>query len=370
MKIKFEIVLILFIMVVFLLFCGCTSQNNKSSEKEFVPFSYPPADIEKVNYIIPMGRMRGEHVAPVDHQYYVASYSVEEEADKIVEVYSPGNGVITSIQYMEYKFNEYETDEDYRIVIEHSTSVSSIFIHIDELASVIAEFAPETFDYKKVEIPVDAGEIIGFYRGWLDYSVVDEDVELAFINPDSYIWEPWKIHTPDPFNYFNEEIKTDLIDLCLRTVEPLGGKIDYDIDGRLVGTWFDENYNDEIQWELGCISIAYDNINPDHIIISFGSYDGNPSQFGVKNNSPDPADVNVDSGIIKYELVNFDYYNGTDVWDGKFFEKNLDTKNDDLVQGVVLFKLIENERLKVEIFPGKTSEEIDGFSDDFYIYKR
>ena len=183
------------------------------------------------------------------------------------------------------------------------------------------------------------------------------------------------MHIPDPFEYFKEPIKSQMIAKGLRTAEPLGGKIDYDIDGRLIGTWFKENTNkyeglDPYNYWAGHLSIIYDCYDPEHIVVSFGDYEGEPRDFGVKGNSPDPADVVVNE-LVKYELVEYDYYKGDDLWDGSSFVNGLDARNNDVeLHGVVLFQLTDDRTLKMEIFDGKTADEVTGFTDNALIYVR
>ncbi len=46
--------------------------------------------------------------------------------------------------------------------------------------------------------------------------------------------------TVDTFDYFDEPVKSQLLAKSLRIALPVGGKIDYDIDGKLIGNWFRE----------------------------------------------------------------------------------------------------------------------------------
>ena len=116
--------------------------------------------------------------------------------------------------------------------------------------------------------------------------------------------------------------------------------------------------------------MAYDSIDPEHIIASFGDYSGQPLQFGVKDNMPDPADVSVSTGLVKYELVSYDYYDGAEVWDRASLIKGLKVQNYVNVQGVVLFQLIDDRLLKVEIFPNKIANEVTDFTGNALIYVR
>ncbi len=45
-------------------------------------------------------------------------------------------------------------------------------------------------------------------------------------------------------------------------------------------------------------------------------------------------------------------------------------RNDDYVEGVVLFQLIEDRKLKEKIFPDKHISDVSGFTDAAIIYER
>jgi hypothetical protein len=345
--------------------------TDGSDCSEPIMFDYPPVEMDRVNYILPLGAMTGGHVTPVDHQYYIT------REDAWAEVYSPSDGVITSIQHMgSIPGDDSVQIDDYRLEIEHTCSISSIFIHIDEVSDRIMEIAPPLNEYSSVRLDVEAGEVIGRYTGSVDYQVVDYDVFLTgFVIPESYN-EPWKMHTPDPFDYFKEPMKGQMTGLCLRSADPVGGRIDYDIEGRLVGNWFLENTNKYEgitgptgAYYTGHLAIAYDSIDPEHIVISMGDFEGEPMQFGVVGNSPDPEDVGIETGIVEYELSDFEHFDGEDQWEYDLV-KGLDARNTESVHGVVLFQVLENNRLRMETFPGKTPSQVSGFTDSARTYER
>ena len=82
-----------------------------------------------------------------------------------------------------------------------------------------------------LHVAVKAGQEIGRVGGQsLDTAVYNLDLKLpGFVKPDSYVMEPWKIHTDDFFKYFSGQNKNDMLALNPRKIEPYGGKIDYDI---------------------------------------------------------------------------------------------------------------------------------------------
>jgi len=399
MKIK-KLQLIFSLVLIFLLIAGCVNlqedQQEKSDDTEnnsnnaenisdegtsvengFIIFDYPPFDLDKVAFILPMGGTTGGHVTPIDHQYYI-SYDFAKDDDAVVDidVYSPGDGVVTEIQHMSVAAGDTPMAvDDFRIIIQHTSTISSYYIHIDELSDKIAAVDPGLGEYAYVNVEVSAGEIIGRYGGSVDYNIVDDDVVLPFVNLDSYTNEPWKLHCPDPFDYFNESIKELMYEKCVRTQDPVGGKICYDVDGKLVGTWFEEGTNgyggvDLDRYWAGHLSIVYDSIDHDAIIVSIGTFIDTAEQFAVKTNSPDPSDVSVETGLVKYELVDFEYYSNGSIWNRNSYATDLEIKNSQDLQGVILLELIEDRKLKVETFPGKAGDEVTGFTDNFRIYER
>lgn len=329
-----------------------------------INFDHSPFNLDKIILIRPLGAMSDGHVTPTDHQYWRAA------ENEIVEVYSPGDGFITLIERMG---TVEEQRQDWRVIIEHTCTISSIYIHIDTLAPKLVEQEPTTRRTSSVRIPVEAGEVIGWYDFSVDYNVVDKDITIGLLTPELYEGEPWKIHTQDPFLYFNEPLKSQLEALSLRTDPPLGGKIDYDIDGKLIGNWFEEGtmYSADNPWQYWDthLSISPDYIDPKHIVVSMGDFNGKPEQFGVKGNSPNPAEVGVGE-LVTYELVEFDYKDGDDWWDRNKLVKGLKAKNSQEIHGVVLLELIEDRKLKVEIFPGKNAAQVSSLTKNAKIYER
>ena len=106
------------------------------------------------------------------------------------------------------------------------------------------------------------------------------------------------------------------------------------------------------------------------IVFSIAGYEGEDSrQFGVKGNSPDPAEVSTENGIIKYELVEYDWItpNGSP-WDRKSLVKGLKTQSNELVQGILLVQVLDNHKIKLELF--SAASEIMEFTTNVKIYER
>ena len=358
-------------LLLFLLILTACSKNIVKEECSL--FNYPPVNLENVSYIIPMGSVSGEHVAPIDHQYYVAKDFFEENIS--IPVYSPAKGIVTDMQHMgSFRGETNEIFDDYRLVIVHDCGLESVFIHIDELSPKLKEVAPNFGEYNRVNVEVKAGEIIGRYKGSIDYNVVDQNIEINLVNPDSYKNFEQRLHIQDPFLYFTDNIRKELIKKSLRKAKPEGGYIN-DTEGTLIGTWFKENTNGwsgllpERYW-ADHLAIIYHHIDTDHIIISIGTYEGKAQQFAVKGNKPDISRINKFTGITKYELVNYDYFFGNQPWDRVTFSQNLKIWNSPHVQGLILLEMLDEHKLKVEILPNMTANNVTIFSNNADIYVR
>ena len=371
---------------------GSNSQTNEPNKDAIssgcqgngiISLTSSPVPIEQIGFIQPMGLMISSHVTPTDHQYYSPKnfrMSSELTLDDLTDVLAPADGVITEIGRMPDFFAvKNSAFKDYRLTIHYTCDLYTIFIHIYELSPEIEEkvkdLGPQ--NSKQVNIPVKSGQKIG-KANVLDFSLHNNNEFLVgFIVPEHYNREPWKIHTVDPFDYFVEPIKSQLLEKSLREVEPYGGKIDHDIDGKLIGTWFKENTNgyqgikEPQYWETH-VSFSPDALDPTYFLISLGNFKGEAKQFGSKTNSANPKDIGTNSGKIKYELVDFEYIDEKGVhWDRVSLINGIKAKSSNqVIYGVVLVELIEDRKLKLEIFPDKKESEVSDFTDNVMIYER
>jgi len=338
-----------------------------------VRLTHSPMNLEDIAHIIPMGLMVGAHVTPVDHMYFEPK---DRNAGRYrYDVYAPADGFIVHIQHrtmMSGTMTDGSKErDDYRVVMEHSSTFWSYYDLITQLDQTILDQIggpPPDMKPVKVRVPVKAGQLIGKVGGQtLDFAVVNSEVTLkGFVVPRHYDYEPWKIHTVNPFDYFDEPLKSTLLAKNPRKAKPRGGKIDYDIDGKLAGNWFLENTNgyagagDPRGYWMGHLAIVYHHIFPQKIVVSIGDFDGRMRQFFVKDNMPDPAQVSSASRWVKYELI------PENVGSSGQPQEGVDTR----VQGVLLVQVLQNRKLRVETFPGKTAAEVKGFTSAKRIYER
>lgn len=363
-----------------------------SGPSQFISNFY---SIDSITGIRPMGKMASSHVTPTDHLYIHRNPNPDIALDNEYVV-APADGVIVKIsrfpedqQYI-YEVPNPKTVPDYRVIIMHSCTFFTIFIHLGELAPSISEVTGEIanghtwFGTTDAPIPVKAGDPIAKFGGQsLDWSVHDSETILpGFIVPQHYETEPWKIHTVDPFPFYEDSLRTALEAKAIRVVEPIAGKIDYDIEGAIIGNWFLDgtvDYSGLVppgtpRYWNGHLSIAYGYIEPSQIRISIGLNIANDinndcrtcrGSYGAKGNSPDPATVTAETGLVKYELMSRERGGGREDHSIPAYEmvgeKSL---------GTFLVKHLGDRTIRVEIVPGKKPDEVIGFTNDALIYRR
>lgn len=355
---------------------GRNLSNNNCEGTEKRKLGTLPMRYEDFSMIIPYGLMVGDHVTPIDHQYFSPTvfhsprdqYEVRAMADaKLVDI-----GERTT-----------ERGTEYRLVF----TISCTLFYYYDLVTSLEENIFKTYQQARLgerkqplNIPVKEGQLIGRIGGQtLDFAVWDTERPLkGFIVTKHYEAERWKIYTADPLNYYTDELKQLALSKYIRTVEPISGKIDYDIDGKAVGNWFVEGVGgyvsgrDYFNSYKNHLSITYDNYDPGSIVFSIGEYSGEPRQFGVKGNNPDPKEISTETGLVKYELVERDWVEAEsgNSWDRFSFVKGVKAKNQERVLGVALIQMSEARKLRVEVFPNKVASQVSGFTSKAVVYER
>ena len=183
----------------------------------------------------------------------------------------------------------------------------------------------------------------------------------------------------DFFKYSTEPLRTQLLAFDERDAAPRFGKIDYDIDGKLVGNWFRAGTGgyggNQIgkggNYWSGHLSVVYDGNDPRQIDISFGDYQGQAQQFAVVGNTPDPARVDQSWGMVKCELGQIQHYSADTgkPWDNQQYVPHVTTRAGPTV-GTVLLQLTGQRQLRMEIFAGKTASQVVGFDAGAELYER
>ncbi len=366
-------------------FTGCNGSGP-------VNFEHSPMRFEDFSTIVPYGLVVGAHVTPIDHMYFtMKDRSLGRDS---YEVRAIQDGVIYNLQPRDINVDTGQSKErEWRMDIAHTCTFHSYFDLLTSLEpSILAEWE-KTQGGRTARwsgIPVKSGQVVGRIGGQtLDFGVYDYETVLSgFVFPAHYDREVWKVHTVDPFPYFPPDIREIFLARNLRKVEPLAGKIDHDIDGRLAGNWFEQDTNwyagiyPRRYWD-GHLSVAPDHLDPTKWMFSIGRWPGEHDGSGaasylVVNADPDPRSVMVSDSIVKYEL-GFRWYCSVDEprrcgfqWDGtsQLYAQPMTENVPAPIVGVVLLQMIDDRLLKIEVFPGKVASEVGNFTAAAKLYER
>jgi hypothetical protein len=364
---------------------GC---NNKGT----VPITASPIGLSDILYIEPMGLEIGGHVTPIDHGYFYIKGAFVTPSQQAA-VYSPIDGTVTNVgrtvrqgdPAAKADTSNTATYDDDAITIEGTCTFRVRFSNLVKFAGPLAEKIGTMKDNenKNPNYKIKAGELVG-YTGQPTANGIDVWVEndektlTGFIHPEQYTKaEAWKTHVVDFFENTSEPLKAQLLAYSTRGTAPFFGKIDYDLPGKLVGTWFREGSGgysgnqkgSEGYWD-GHLSIVPEGHDPSQTVISFGNYQGKAQQFAVVGNTPDPAKVDQSTGLVKYELGQISYVSADtgQPWDIKT-ATHVKAKAG-AANGTVLIQMTGNETIKMETFPGKTTTQVSGFTSNAKIYTR
>lgn len=360
-------------------------QYGQNCKERDVVFSSAPMKPNELAYIRPLGAMGDGHVTPTDHVYIGGPNP--DAADNTYPVLMPADGTVVEVgkmpsQYVGDRSGQQVASEDHRMIISHSCRYFSIYIHVHKLAPVlktaVGDLQPN--QNKQVQVELKAGDTVGFIGGsTFDWTPLDTTKQLkGYITPSLYNGESWKLHTVSPFDLYTGDLKKSLEAKSLRTVAPLGGKIDYDLPGKLIGNWFRQGSggytgnNDSPggrYWD-GHLSVVPDYIDPTSTIVSIGNWTGSAQQF-VVSGSADPSKIAGKDGMVKYELKKFSYVGpGGSMWRGNSAVRGVHPSQDMPVEGVIAFQVLSGEKLKVEKFPSKTAAQVKGFTTAAQTYER
>lgn len=349
-----------------------------------------PIALSDLAYIQPMGLMIGGHVTPIDHGYFYIK-GAQASPPQPAAVYAPLDGVITAVSRSTRTQGSGPTPpatyDDYAVTIAGTCAFRVRFSNLLRFAGALAHQVGslQPNDAKDPQLTVRAGDLIG-YTGLptaygIDVWVENDNSTLTgFINPAQYTAvESWKTHVVDLFQYTQEPLRDQLLALVERDATPRWGKIDYDQDGKLIGSWFKVgtggyggNKNGAAGYWDGHLSVVYDGNDPSQIDVSFGDYQGQAQQFAVIGDKPDPASVDQATGVIDYELGQIETYSADtgQTWDGRHYIPHIRTRAGSTVEGTVLMQLVGARSLKIEIFPGRSASQVAGFDTAALLYER
>ena len=358
----------LFLLVAWMLMVGCDGSEEdpqpmppaSNLPEGSVTFSTSPLDLTGVNFYEPMGRFG---VFPQDHGgfHHNEIFVIEPQT----EIYALADGEINALG---------RSGDDFWIQVKYSTTISVKLGHVGRFADFILNETGALVDGqpKYPTIEVQQGQVIGYVSAFsaLDMGLHDLEINNGFCYPENFGFE--LRYAADIFDYFNEPVKSQLKATSIRPEEPRGGRVVYDVKGTLAGNWFQPGSGD--LGDFGShLAIGYDHLYPARLRLFDGfnfAQGSQEHQFWIKNNGPLPENVDQNTGLVKYEMINGRSYSTPDggtTWELLPLDVSIDQQS---VLGTFLFEILGTERMRAEYFSGQTAAEVNGFSGNERIYIR
>jgi len=358
----------------------CCEDNSEESQDilkklnlpEDVTFTHLPTDLKAMGTFAAIGQVTG---IPKGHGgFTLKTITVYNPS---IPVYAMSDGIIYNVRWesqtfptagwvpVELQGTEYD---DYALEIALSKTAKMHYGHLSKLSPRILSAAGSLQKGRgvenRVEISFKAGEIIayiGVHPGF-DIGLNDTKYEHYFANPDRY---PIEYRSYIPFtDYLPSDLRDEIWAINPRTVEPRGGKIDYDVASTLSGNWFLEGTTSLDQWSRQLIFARHE-LYADQVYISDASplSDGDgklnsgksPLLWFVFGNEPLPENVTSASGKVKYSVAAW--------WK---FRASVPPSP----EGTLMVELIQDNKLKYEWFPGKSVDEVVEFTSSARMYER
>ncbi len=345
-------------------------------------------DASKMAYIYPLGGMITSHITPIDHIYVYYPRDQNNQSTAPAGSYlvkSPADGTIVSVE--DFQIGNQYPYPDYRIVVEHSCNLYSVYIHVGSLAGAAKEIPSQIRKDGSWSgrIPVKSGDVIAddSLNGGYDYSLLDQSRPLkGLANLQSYAeQESWKPYTADLLNYLPEPSKSAYQAKYLRSAAPIGGKIDWDQPGTALGNWFVKGtngyrgiespgaaYNNHGKiahgyWDTH-LAIAPDAVDASTYIFSVGDWEGCACQFVTNDPTLDPSKITAASGLVVIELYEWDEYDANgNLVDRPRPPKDYKIKATNVMVGVLAIQVNADGSLTVEKAPTlKSRSEFKGFT--------
>jgi hypothetical protein len=308
------------------------------------PLTAAPVDLAALREIIPLGNLNphGGHVFPTDHVYF------DYAGKPGLPVFAPTAGRVFAIR------SQLAGDSKIEVRVDQHLSFYLAHVAVEPGVAVGSE--------------VRAGQLLGYATGrsLLDLGAYDDRVRLrGFIDPSRY--PSPTIQTVSPLALFSEPLRGQLYAKVTRQGADRDGKIDFDQPGRLVGNWFHESLSvsdsargDARTWAK-LLAFVYDVREPEAVRVSIGGAVAPAGAYAVQPGAPDPSQVSVESGLVRYELSRPGPHARS--------RSDADRGADERI-GLLLVHLLDERTVKVEYFAGKTAAEVSEFSGAAHRYSR
>jgi hypothetical protein len=284
-----------------------------------------PLALADVGEIVPLGNLNPPgHTLPSDHAYFSLADPKQPRP-----VYAPAGGEVLWVL---------ERRGEAKVVVRVTPAFRYYLDHV--------RLAPGVRPGARLR----AGQQLGVFSGRshaLDLGVVNEAITLkGFANPRRY--PPDTLHADSPLKYFAGPLRKALYARVRRAGPDRDGKIDYDVPGRLAGNWFLEGLSkrDSAGPGAGARQLAF--VRDVHDPGAVRGTLALTGVFAIPKGAAAPARVSRETGAVAYALL--DPRSGAR-------------------RGRMVVRLVADDRLRVEVFPGAGADAAD-FGDGAVFYRR
>jgi hypothetical protein len=343
------------------------AQSRIYSEHGTPKFTYSPIDINSIGSIMPMG-FTGSRIAPAD-SIFDPSFDPAEGANQTAHTlpadhggphfknfednvnfhptFAVADGTLVAVQYdqgwMDPHPGTTQRLDSYALFFQYTKNFFLLIVHFTQLEpNLLKQIGSlDSGTEKLTDIPVKGGQLLGMTGGTtnlggFDFKVYDMDskANTCMQSPTT----EGSAHSVDPYQFFVEPLRSQLYAKLPLRPEPRAGQWCYNIAGKLVGNWH-FYYHGTLETYQPGLGFFYDVYDPSKILIG-------DTQTGrvytINGNAPDPATIDVNSGLIKYALTDHD-------------PRNSDT-------GVMLVQMTDTAKIKMEFFPNASADQVTGFT--------
>ena len=327
-------------------------------------FTTSPLAPDAIETIVPLGNLnpRGGHVFPTDHIYL--NYGGKPG----LEVFAPGDGTVFAVRPQLHGGDKIEVRVD------------------QNLAYYLAHVRLDPG--LRVGTRVKAGQTLGRVAtaSGLDLGASDERVKVSgLLNAARY--PSSTLHVIPPLELFAEPLKSALKAKVAREGPDKNGKCDFDQTGKLVGNWFHESLPASESalarpetWTRQ-LAFAYDVRPPLSVLVSIGGTVAPPGLYAIQARAPDPATVSQETALVKYELTPLSRRGPTPsrLSPAPPVSAGVPTNHTNHTNpepappassGVLCVQLLGERALKAQYFPGRSADDVAGFTPLACLYVR
>ena len=334
-------------------------------------FTHLPMDYDQISSIVPLGEAdsaagedtaaiaagAGAHVLPTDH---ITVFSGQKMDSHVYTVYAVADSCLIQVDYQKGRWaapdGTLNKVDDIALTFQVSKNLFIIETHLTvldpDLAAKIGTLTVGDHNYPNFK--VTSGQVLGQgggtpYLNSNDLWAIDLSKPAQFIHPDW--WGSRSGYANSALNYYDDPLRAQLLSRLPVRPEPRDGQFAFDVDGKLIGSWFPKLSSanpDKPPQQRANLGFFYYTEKPS--VIKIG-YDTTGTVYVIKGNGPDPANIGVDSGLVKYELMN-----------SRHQDKN--NPSSFTVEATMLVQMTGDRTLKMELFTGKTADEVTGFDSN------